>query len=115
MTDIFGALNLSSNLFAKYDRNKKLILFSDMRQYAHDVDLETPKVINVDAALKQVAVKGFIAQLEGVKVWCLGVHSAGKTPAYWKSLKEFWIGYFNQSKASEPIVFSMERRVLNYE
>ena len=115
MTDVFGALNLGSNLFSPQDRNKKLILFSDMRHYTREIDLESPKVIDMEAGMKQVVENGFTAPLAGVKVWCVGVHSAGKTPDYWRSLKAFWREYFRQSKAFEPIVFSMERRVLNYE
>ena len=115
MTDVFGALNLGSNLFNPQDRNKKLILFSDMRHYTREIDLESPKVIDIEAGMKQVAGNGFTAPLAGVKVWCLGVHSAGKTPDYWRSLKAFWTEYFRQSKASDPIAFSMERRIVNYE
>ena len=115
MTDVFGALNLGSNLFSPQDRNKKLILFSDMRHYTREIDLESPKTIDIEAGMKQVAGNGFTAPLAGVKVWCLGVHSAGKTPDYWRSLKAFWTEYFRQSKAFDPIAFSMERRILNYE
>ena len=115
MTDILGALNLGSNLFSPQDRNKKLILFSDMRHYTHEIDLESPKLINIEMEIKRVAEKGFMAPLNGVKIWCLGVHSAGKTLNYWRSLNTFWTEYFRQSKASDLIAFSMERRVLKYE
>lgn len=111
MSDIFGAISLASNLFPAKG-TKELILFSDMRQYGQGVDLETPKIINADAALKEVLAKGSIPLLDGVRVWCLGVHSAGKTPDYWISLRAFWTAYFRRSKAVEPIIFSMERRVL---
>ena len=115
MTDIFGALNLGSNLFNHRERKKQLILFSDMRHYTREIDLETPGVINKDSEIKRVTEKGCLAPLPDVKIWCLGVHSAGKEPIYWRSLNAFWVEYFRQAKASDPIVFSMERRLLKNE
>jgi len=115
MTDIFGAINLGSNLFNPRDRNKKLILFSDMRHYTRELDLESPSVINKDIEIKRAVEKGCLAPLPDVRIWCLGVHSAGKAPTYWRSLNAFWVEYFRQSKASDPIVISMERRILKHE
>lgn len=115
MSDILGSLNFASNLFQSQDQQKKLIIFSDMRHYTRELDLESPKVINIEAAMKQVVKNGLVAPLAGVKIWCVGVHSVGRTPEYWKSLKAFWTEYFRQSRALEPITYSMERRILNYE
>ena len=115
ITDIFGALNLASSLFNPLDKNKKLILFSDMRHCTDSLDLETPQEINVETRIRQVSERHLVAPLSDVKIWCLGVHSAGKTPHYWRSLNAFWTEYFRKSKASEPIVFSIERGVLKYE
>ena len=115
MTDIFGALSLGSNLFNHRERKKQLILFSDMRHYTREMDLETPSVINKDSEIKRVIEKGYLAPLPDVKIWCLGVHGAGKEPTYWRSLSVFWMEYFRQAKASDPIVFSMERRLLKNE
>lgn len=112
-TDLFGAMQLASVLFQTNSKDKRLIIFSDMRQYGQGFDFETPKFINVDTLFNEVLHKGLIPSLDGSKVWCLGVHSAGKSPAYWKGLKDFWTKYFHQSKVSELKAFTMERRVQN--
>jgi hypothetical protein len=112
-TDIFGAVNLASISFSLNEPKKYLIIFSDMRQCAHQFDLERPKKIDSEQVLKKVDRQGLIPKIKGVKVICLGVHSAGKNPAYWLSLKEFWTQYFTKAEAN-LLIFSMERR-FNYE
>lgn len=111
-TDIFGAVQLATILFSPNDKSKKLIIFSDMREYGRHVDLESPNRIDVDKVLSEVISKKLIPSLDGVRVWCVGVHSSGKTPQYWNTLRDFWTRYFQQAKAIQPIVFSMERRIL---
>ena len=81
-----------------------------MRQCAHKIDIEKPQTIGVEKILNKVEQLGLIPQLNGVRVHCLGVHSAGKTPAYWLGLRAFWSGYFKKAGA-ELITFSMERRI----
>jgi hypothetical protein len=110
-TDLFGAIQLAEVSFSNsVGKEKRLIIFSDMRQYGEGFDFETPQVIDVDALFKKVMGKGLVANLSGVKVWCLGVHGSGKSPAYWKTLKEFWTRYFKQAGVSELKAFTMERR-----
>jgi hypothetical protein len=109
-TDVFGALFLASVLFRTDER--RLIIFSDLRHNCQGFDLETPSVINVQAFLRLAKQKGFIADLTGARVRCLGVHSNGKSPVYWTSLKKFWTGYFKEAHAAELKSFSMERRVI---
>jgi len=113
MTDLFGAMQLAEILFSSSKTENKLIVFSDMRHFGPGLDFESPRVINADAMVKEVIQKRLVANLSGVKVWCLGVHSVGKTPAYWKSLKDFWTKYFQEAKVSELKAFTMERRVQN--
>ena len=113
MTDLFGAMQLAEVLFSSSKTENKLIVFSDMRHYGPGIDFESPRVIDVDTMLKEVMQKRVVANLTGVKVWCLGVHSVGKTPAYWKSLRDFWNRYFQEAKVSELKAFTMERRVQN--
>ncbi|MGV8081010.1 MAG: hypothetical protein AB2L22_13260 [Syntrophales bacterium] len=115
MTDVLGAIHLASRLFRPQDTDKRLIIFSDMRQFTTGFDLETPGVVDVDTLVNKASLSGRISPLNSVRVWCLGVHSSGKTSAYWSSLEQFWKHYFHQAKAREPIVFSMERRVEGYE
>jgi hypothetical protein len=108
-TDILGAANLASILFPQNGSRKNIIFYGDMRQNSKDLDLETPKEIDFEKALTSLEQKGLIPELKGVRIVCLGVHSTGKTPAYWRSLREFWEGYFKKAGA-EPRAFSMERR-----
>lgn len=111
-TDLFGAMQLAEVLFSNSaGKERRLIVFSDMRQYGGGFDFETPQVIDVDTMFNKVLGKGLVANLAEVKVWCLGVHGSGKSPAYWKSLKEFWTRYFKQAGVSEVKAFTMERRM----
>jgi len=111
-TDLFGAIHLAALSFSSIAKDRHLIIYSDMRQCAHSIDIERPKIVDADAVLKRVEQLGLIPQLKAVKVSCLGVHSAGKSPAYWLSLKKFWEGYFQKAQAN-LITFSMERRIHN--
>lgn len=112
-TDIFGAINLASNLLGGQDRTeKKLIIISDMRECGRQFNLEKPRRIDA-SILTKVKDSGLIPSLKGVKVWILGVHSSGKTEVYWNTLKEFWLRYFNQAGA-QIINYSIDRR-WNYE
>ena len=106
-TDILGAVNLTAILFSQKTGKKNLIIFSDMRQCTKELNLESPQ--KIDAVNTLAKVEGLIPQMAGVKVTCLGVHSAGKNPVYWLSLKAFWAGFFRKAKA-ELITFSIERR-----
>lgn len=112
-TDIFGAMQLASILFIPQSKDKKLIIFSDMRHFSKALDLESPNIINVDTMFNEVLRKSLIPSLDGVRVWCLGVHSSGKTPTYWKSLKDFWVKYFRKANVLELKSFTIERRVQN--
>ena len=109
-TDLFGAIYLAALSFSSKDR--RLLIFSDMRQCAHSIDIEMPDIVDAEAVLNRVEQQGLIPQLKEVKVGCLGVHSAGKSPAYWISLKKFWEGYFQKAQAN-LITFSMQRRIQN--
>jgi len=106
-TDILGAVTLVAILFSQKAGKKHLIILSDMRQCTGELNLETPKQIDFPNTLAKIET--LIPKLEGVKVTCLGVHSAGKNPIYWLSLKQFWEGYFKNTGA-KLITFSMERR-----
>ena len=109
-TDILGALFLSAHSMADVKEAKVLVVFSDMRNYSPVLDIETPGRIGVTSALAKVEKAGAIPDLKGVRVLCLGVHGAGKTPFYWQGLKEFWQQFFQKAGATD-FVFSMERRV----
>lgn len=105
-TDILGAVNLAAILFPQKAGKKDLIIFSDMRQCSEELNLETPQKIDFHNILPKI--KSSIPNLKGAKVSCLGVHSAGKNPVYWLSLKQFWEEYFKKAGA-DLITFSIER------
>jgi len=110
-TDIFGAVSLANILFMGTGANteKRLLFFSDMRQCTHELNLEGAGEIDVDRAISRVKAMGLIPELTGVSVWCLGVHSSGRSSSYWLSLKNFWIKYFAEARA-KVVNYSMERR-----
>ncbi len=105
-TDVFGAIALASTLFGK-GQQRKLIIFSDMRHNTGSIDLETPASIK-KGLIDQVQKKG-LPDLGGAEVYILGVHSFGKDPLYYQSLREFWLQYFGRADATVK-VYSMERK-----
>lgn len=92
-TDILGALQLAAQIFAQHpDAGRKtLILFSDMRQSTPELNLEPAKIVPSFSAVAKRC--GRLPDLHGVEVEVLGVDGAGKSDAYWQSLRGFWEGY----------------------
>jgi len=109
-TDIFGAIALSSISFSPHATNKRLMIYSDMRNCTREVNIEKPERIDGEKVLAQVKKHGLIPQLDKVEVLCLGVHSSGKSLAYWQDLRKFWHQFFRLSQANLKI-FSRERRI----
>lgn len=98
-TDVLGALMLASQIFEQrpQDERKALIIFSDMRQYTGDLNLETRTAIAPSAALAKAKSKGLIANLREVDTYVLGAGNAGKSPTYWNGLHHFWREYFKEA------------------
>ena len=99
---------MSAMRLGSIDSDKVLIILSDMRNCSEIINFEPPDQIPVEKALQQVEQAGLIPDLKKVKVFCLGVHTAGKSPVYWQSLKAFWTQYFEKAGV-EKLVFKMER------
>lgn len=97
-SNIFGAVSLGAHLL-EGSNNGKLIIFSDLRHYAIGFDLESPKWLSPKPLLDKVEEEGLVPELKGVQVFCVGVSSHGKSPKYFKTLREFWTGYFEKSGA----------------
>lgn len=99
-TDILGALLIAEQMFdaSPKESRKILIIFSDMRQHTKELDLESgnivPSLVNIE---KRAPVPA--AMLRGVHVHIVGVDGAGKTVAYWQSLKSFWSQYLEMAGA----------------
>lgn len=96
-TDIFGGMVLAAHLLSG-KKSAKLIIFSDLRHYAGDFDLESPSVVNYEDLLNEVEAQGLIPSLQGVEIHCLGVHTSNKSFMYWQSLSKFWEGFFARSQ-----------------
>jgi hypothetical protein len=110
-TDLFGAINLAAMMFSTSKDQKNLIIIGDMRQCNESHNFETRNKVDLDQTLTKVEEAGLIPDLEGVRVCCLGVHTNGKTPGYWQSLKRFWEAYFRKAGVGvKAFSFSMERR-----
>lgn len=107
-SDHFGALARAALEFAERPVNqKRLIIFSDMRQACRGFNFEQP-LKDPLGVLAQVQHQGFISRLDGVQVWALGVDTAGIDEAHWASLKTFWQEYFRQAGA-QLVAFSPHR------
>ncbi len=98
--DIFGSLELASQLFAENPNanRKELVIFSDMRESMPGVDFEQMKLVPGYPALKVKCVEP--PDLRGVRVSLAGVDGFGKSIVYWNSLRRFWAGYFESAGAT---------------
>jgi hypothetical protein len=76
-----------------------LIIFSDLRHNAGELNLEVQTVTPINTFIAKVKEKALIAGLKGVEVQVLGADNAGRDIAYWNRLREFWREYFAESGA----------------
>jgi hypothetical protein len=99
-TDIFGALELASQIFTQNQgaTRKELVIFSDMRESAPGLDFERMRWV----PLYQVIASrcGASPELMGVQAFVAGADGEGKSTAYWESLHRFWSNYFQNSGAA---------------
>ena len=105
-TELLGAVYVSSILFKGKD--KKLIIFSDMRQATKTLNIENQDKLDTESLLNKVEELKLIPDLSGVEVWCLGVISNNKSPEYWVGLRQFWESFFSRAGA-KLVEFSIER------
>jgi hypothetical protein len=99
-TDIFGAVALAADILDGSTGSRKvLVIFSDMRHSTSELDLERPAAVPVREALRRVEQQHLVAHLAGIEVYILGVDGAGKSVAYWNSLRDFWVEYFQRAGA----------------
>jgi hypothetical protein len=98
-TDILGALRLAKQIFAQGPNitERTLVIFSDMRQNTHELDLESSSNV-LQRSSVGVPCDAF-GHLENVKVYVVGVDGAARTAAYWQRLRIFWEGCFRSEKA----------------
>ena len=99
-TDIFGALELASQIFSRDQsaNRRELVVFSDMRESVPFLDFEMAKVV---PEYQFVANKcGELSALKNTVVYLVGVDGAEKSAAYWESLHQFWREYFQDTGAT---------------
>jgi hypothetical protein len=98
-TDILGALALASQLFAVQASASRgaLIVFSDMRQNAPELDLESPQIVPTFQKLAECCKP--LPDLHGIQIYVLGADGAGKSIAYFHGLQGFWREFFSQAGA----------------
>jgi hypothetical protein len=100
-TDIFGALLLASQIFQNSAKGREvLLIFSDMRENAGNLKLESLKPPDVHFTLAKFAKGRMLPDLKGVEVYVLGADNAGKSMACWTALRDFWSEYFQSAGAT---------------
>jgi hypothetical protein len=108
-SDIFGFLMRAAVIFSDDPNGKKLLLvFSDMRHVGQGYNFEVAKGL-AKVHIDELDAQGLLPKLQGVKVWILGAHTNGLSPAHWMKLKDFWCEYLKRSGA-ELMIFSPSRR-----
>jgi hypothetical protein len=97
-TDLLGALLVASETFGKTSPNSKkiLVVYSDMRQETHTLNLEGLVALRVDSTIADLQRRGLLADLTGVTVYVLGADSAGRQISQWRALTQFWTAYFKK-------------------
>lgn len=95
-TDIIGALVLAGQIFDEQGiaTSKILVIFSDMRDSALGLDLESAARSYGPARDHRGSETNIaVADLRDVNVCILGVDGAGRSIAYWQELNGFWAEY----------------------
>jgi hypothetical protein len=108
-TDIIGALFLASEIFKQTPGSQNtLVIFSDMRNSASGLDLETPSIVPSYSAVPKK--DHILAELKNVQVYTLGVDGAGKSLVYWQTLRDFWAEYFRMSGANMRVYSALRMK-----
>jgi len=88
---------LAGQIFNQHpSSNRKLILYSDMRQSTPELDMEGKSDL---PTVSEVTQRSRAADLHDVRVFVLGVDGAGKSTGFWQALQKFWLEYFRKSGA----------------
>lgn len=109
-TDLVGCLSSLPYLGDFLTPQTCLIIFSDLRHNTPNLNLENVKEIAVQKALYSLRQSKSIPPLKGARVFLLGVDPNGKSQAYLRSLKEFWVDFFQEAGADVQ-AFCIDRRV----
>jgi hypothetical protein len=99
-SDVMGTLLYAVELLnISPGRPGTLISFSDGRQ-TRSINLEGDAPLSPPAAARRAKALGLVANIPGSRTFFLGASTAGKSPIYWNSLRDFWRAWTAQSGAS---------------
>jgi hypothetical protein len=110
-TDLLGALRYAGEVLARSEAQRKVVvILSDGRQYSAELDLESPKTIDVAKSLSEVEKQGLFVDLKGVEVFFFGAgdHSGKRGTHYTLALRVFWTAFIERSGGTLK-VFSTTR------
>jgi len=94
-----GLLMFSQLLKERQGFQRKLILISDMLQFAKDI---TPARIAASGGkvLREIKADGLLPDMTGIEVYVMGASTANVDAKTWMGVKRFWIDYFRESGAT---------------
>jgi len=98
-TEILNSLNIAETIFHKEEREKILVLLSDMIQDSREYDFSSTKITNdyINKVIKYRQKKNLIPNLSGVKVYVAG--ASGSDSHKYRSIENFWARYFEKAGA----------------
>src|SRR5439155_3161327 len=101
-TDLFGALLVAGQIFqeAGPGRRAVLVIFSDMRQEAGELNFGRIKELCYPDLIEKVRARRLLASLEDTQVYALGVEAAPNSKVAWDCARQFWNRYFTESGAA---------------
>jgi len=98
-TEILNSLNIADTIFHEEERDKVLVIFSDMIQDSQEYNFATVDVTKdyIDQVIHYRQKNKLIPDLKNVKVYVAG--ASGKDSAKFRSVERFWTCYFEKSGA----------------
>jgi hypothetical protein len=98
-TEILNSLNIAETILHKENREKILVLLSDMIQDSKEYDFSSTKITDdyINRVIKHRREKNLIPNLTGVKVYVAG--ASGSDSHKYRSIEKFWARYFEKTGA----------------
>lgn len=93
-TEILNSLNIADTILHKENREKILVLLSDMIQDSEEYDFSSTKITDdyINRVIKHRREKNLIPNLSGVKLYVAG--ASGSDQHKYSSIERFWARYF---------------------
>jgi isoleucyl-tRNA synthetase len=98
-TEILNSLNIAETIFHKEEREKILVLLSDMIQDSREYDFSSTKITNdyINKVIRYRLKNNLIPNLAGVKIYVAG--ASGSDSHKYRSIENFWARYFKKAGA----------------